>query len=92
MWDDLPKDILAELTDEKYRSRKHYSRATYAIGCHGPLCQKAERDRGRKRNEQRGGDSYEPALKIRVPDPKNIEDIIEWHTKELTERRAAKSA
>ena len=95
MWTDLPDflkvelerpenaDIFLELNDEKFISRQHYSRATYALGCHGPLCRKAERDRGRKRTEQKAaakGREYEPKPDIQ----KNERDglmhlIINWH-------------
>lgn len=92
MWAELPEDIRAELEDEEYITRKHYSRSTYALGCHGPLCQKAERDRGRRRNEQRAGEGYTPALEYRVEDPPNIEAIIEWHINDLAERRATARA
>lgn len=87
MLHELPEDIRAELEDPEFITRKHYSRATYALGCHGPLCRKAERDRGRLRNEERAGEDYSPALGIRVPDPDNIDEIIEWHISDLNERR-----
>ena len=87
MWAELPPEIRAELENPEFITRKHCSRATYALGCHGPLCQKAERDRSRERNEERGGEGYKPALKYRKPDPQNIDDIIEWHLQELAERR-----
>jgi hypothetical protein len=87
-------DIVEELRDEEYASRQHYSRSTYASGCHGPLCRKAERDRGRKRNEQRAieaGRSYSPA----VDDEPSARDIlldmvIHWHLThpDEVERRA----
>lgn len=90
MWDNLPDDIREELEDPEYSSRQHYSRATYALGCHGPLCRKAERDRGRNRNEQRAharGNKYKPNHDFRLSDPDNIDEIIEWHVAELAERR-----
>lgn len=95
MWTDLPpvlklelekeenKDILEELMDPEYASRQHYSRATYAEGCHGPLCRKAERDRGRQRNEERAhaaGRTYRPNENTR--DAKRdglLLFVIEWH-------------
>lgn len=95
MWTDLPEflhielskpdnqDIVAELTDEKFLSRQHYSRATYAEGCHGPLCKKSERDRGRERNEERAqaaGRKYKPNENTR--DAKRdglLILLIDWH-------------
>lgn len=85
---DLPEDIRAELTEERFITRQHYSRSTYALGCRGPLCQKAERDRGRKRNKRRGGENYRPQPGWRVDDPKGIDEIIKWHFQDLAERRA----
>jgi hypothetical protein len=45
--------VRAELEDEKFVNRTHGTRATYAENCHGPLCQKSERDRGRIRHAVR---------------------------------------
>lgn len=53
MWDDLADDVRDELSDEAYSGRSHYSRATYAKGCRGPLCRLAEKERGRRRNAAR---------------------------------------
>src|SRR4051794_27918208 len=51
MWDEIPDDVRAELADEKFSTRTHGKRGTYAKGsvpgekgCRGPLCRKAERD------------------------------------------------
>lgn len=49
----LLERVRAELEDEKFLNRTHGTRATYAEDCHGPLCQKSERDRGRLRHEMR---------------------------------------
>lgn len=80
--EDLPEDIRAELEDEDYASRSHYSRSTYALGCHGPLCRKAERDRGRGRNERRAEDAgrdYRPNHEQRLEDDALLDQVIEWH-------------
>lgn len=92
MWADLPADIFAELKDAVYGTRQHYSRATYALGCRGPLCRKAERDRGRRRNEQRGGEDYNPAMNLRIPEPENINEIIEWHLAEVESRKVIQAS
>lgn len=81
MRDNLPSDVLDELEDEEYVTRKHYSRATYALGCHGPLCRKAERDRGRGRTERKAQDAgreYKPNPDIRLDDPA-LDEIVEWY-------------
>jgi hypothetical protein len=95
MWDELPEDILAELKDERFKGRVHYSRATYAEGCHGPLCRKAETDRSRKRNQRRAeeeGREYVPNLSVRDREREDfLNKVIAWHRWEhegqkLTER------
>jgi len=80
--DKLPADVRKELSDPEFGTRKHHSRATYALGCHGPLCRKAERDRGRSRNEQRAlnnGRAYVPNNDIRLEENQLLEEIIEWY-------------
>ena len=95
MWTDLPEflrielnkpenlDIIQEINDPKYKSRQHYSRATYAEGCHGPLCRKAERDRGRERNEKRAqakGKVYKPNENTRDEARDGLLLlVIDWH-------------
>jgi hypothetical protein len=77
------KDIYDELTAEVFITRQHYSRATYAKGCRGPLCRMAERDRGRKRSEKKAQDKgreYNPNEEIRKADRDALLwFIIEWH-------------
>lgn len=88
MRDNLPADVRAELEDAEYATRKHHSRATYALGCHGPLCRKAERDRGRGRTERRAKDSgreYIPNHDIRLDDPE-LDGIVEWYLEYYSER------
>lgn len=76
-----PEDVLAELKDPEFITRKHYSRATYALGCHGPLCGKAEKDRGRDRNKERAeaeGREYKPKDKLRdTSRDEELDNIIE---------------
>lgn len=94
-WDSLPDEIRDELRDPEFGLRQHYSRATYALGCRGPLCRKAERDRGRNRNEMKAADAgreYSPNHEHRTQDPDEIEEIIEWHIEEIAERRLAARA
>lgn len=65
----LPKDVLDELTDEKFLHLKHNSRKTYYKGCRGPLCRKAERDKQRR--------YYKPTNPYNKRD-EELEAIIEW--------------
>ncbi len=84
-------DILFELNDPDHSSRLHYSRATYARGCRGPLCQKAEKDRGRKRYQARRAN----AEKEYTPDPERrkesrdsvMNSIYTFHAHDLEIRR-----
>lgn len=80
---EMADDVRSELDDPEYENRQHYSRATYALGCHGPLCQLAETHRGRKRNEERAlaaGREYKPALDIRKTDREaELAPIVAWH-------------
>jgi hypothetical protein len=90
-------DIVMELKDPKYASRQHYSRSTYASGCHGPLCRKSERDRGRKRNEARAreaGRPYNPSVDEDAnPRDPLLDMVIHWHIThpDEVERRARAS-
>ncbi len=85
MWDELQDhpDILEELNDPDYAQRSHGKRATYAQGCHGPLCRKTERDNTRARHvkrQQAKGKRVYP----RDPGPARemdefLERVTEWH-------------
>lgn len=76
-------DIFLELNDSKFVHRLHHSRATYASGCRGPLCQKAERDRGRRRQEARAieaGRVYIPVPQHRKLDREELlNTVYSWH-------------
>jgi len=91
-------DIFEELTDQEYIRRQHYSRATYALGCHGPLCRRAERDRGRRRNEIRAlteGREYTPGENRKADREALLDFIIAWHVThpdEITRRREARTS
>lgn len=92
MLTDLPDDVREELENPEFASRKHYSRSTYALGCHGPFCRKAEKDRGRERNEDNAkakGRAYVPNHKIR----KNERDeLLEKLIEEYLSNRLGKTA
>lgn len=63
MWDELDAEVRNELSDPTHANRTHYRKATYAAGCRGPLCRKAERDEGRlrtKRKAEAAGREYRP--------------------------------
>lgn len=79
----LPDDVRAELEDERFGSRQHYARATYALGCRGPLCRLAEKHRGRTRNEKKAkseGREYIPLLDARKEQrDAELAPIVAWH-------------
>lgn len=83
------EDICEELDNPNYLTRKHGSRATAALGCNGPLCRKAERDRQRERNERRAelaGREYNPRDRLWDRD-ELLEAVIDWHVQRLQEGR-----
>lgn len=88
----IADDVQEELGDPEFAHRQHYSRATYALGCHGPLCKLAEKHRGRRRNQARAeaeGREYRAAHDIRKTDRDDeLMPVVEWH---LRDRREAAS-
>jgi len=87
MWDEieLPEnaDILLELCDKDYDGRTHATRATYAKGCRGPLCRKAERDRGRERHAARQAEKGLEVTRLATTKAQErdvfLDQIIAWH-------------
>jgi hypothetical protein len=67
----LPPDVLAELMDENFPNNKHYSTKTYNIGCRGPLCTKAKRDK--QRAVKNPTNPYKKGA-----EEERLEAIIEW--------------
>ena len=64
---ELIQHVTAELCDDRYSGQSHYDKNTYANGCRGPLCRKAERDAAAKR--------YAALNPDRKPRPRKPEDI-----------------
>lgn len=86
--DDFPDDVRDELIDQDFINRTHGRRATYAKNCRGPLCRKAERDRGFTRQRSMAGlppAAAEPDTKARDRDVL-LNRAMAWH---WMERRAA---
>ena len=84
------KDVVDELEDPRYGGRSHGSRATYAIKCRGPLCNKVERDRQRRRNQakaRKAGRPYQASIH-RVYDRDDLlAAITAWHKREMALNR-----
>lgn len=94
MWDELPEDVLLEISDIRFASRTHGKRGTYARppagaaagekGCRGPLCRKAERDEAElkyARRRARLGKVARIGLKdddVRARD-ELLDRIQQWH-------------
>ena len=60
--DQIRSEVELELSGE-FGNRTHYSKATYAAGCRGPMCTKAERDKTKERQEnlfRKSGLPYRP--------------------------------
>ena len=51
--EELKVEIHKELNEGPLAHRTHYSKATYADGCRGPMCTKAERDETKARQERK---------------------------------------
>lgn len=81
--DGIEEDVLVELIDPKYANRKHYSRATYASGCRGPLCRLSETHRARVRYQvvaEKSGKPYNFELKGRKLERESeLMLIVSWH-------------
>ncbi len=79
----IAEDVHAELNDPDYDGLQHYSRATYARGCKGPLCRLRETHRGRERNKRRAldaGRDYNPADELRKTDrEEELMKVALWH-------------
>lgn len=74
-------DVVEELNDPRFLTRKHGSGATAALGCHGPLCRKHERDKQRRRNQRRAeaaGREYRPYTQLWDRD-ELLDAIMVWH-------------
>lgn len=91
-------DVKQELNDARFGTRAHGSRATYAEGCHGPLCRTVEKHRARLRNQVRafraGREYEEGGKKGREYDRDDLLlALVEWHKLQLAvERRARRTA
>ena len=86
---DCLRDVIEEVDDPRFGNRQHGSRATFALGCHGPLCRKVERDRSRRRNETRAlksGRSYSQGAREYDRDDL-LNAILKWHKIKLMHRR-----
>lgn len=82
MWAELPKDVLAELLDPDYTGRSHHKKATYAKGCRGPLCRKAERDEAREDTRLAAlaaGREYVQRPTAAQDRDLELQAIAEWH-------------
>lgn len=67
----LPKDVIDEITNPDFIHLKHGSMKTYDKGCHGPLCKKKRRERGRI-SQNRTGAYVSPEKEA------ELQRIIDW--------------
>lgn len=79
-WAKLPLDVQIELSDPHFYGKTHGKKPTSQAGCHGPLCQKAERDAAKKRYARRKGGEVKQ-IKVREPSARDplLAQIQEWH-------------
>ena len=64
---ELIQHVADELSDERFTGQSHYDKNTYANGCRGPLCRKAERDAAARRYA-----AHNPDRKARPRKPEHI--------------------
>jgi len=64
---ELIQQVTDELCDDRYSGQSHYDKNTYANGCRGPLCRKAERDAAARRYA-----AHNPDRKARPRKPEAI--------------------
>lgn len=55
---ELWQKLVVELLDTRFSGRTHCNRRTYDAGCRGPLCGKAVREHGRRRNQTTPNEKY----------------------------------
>lgn len=85
---DIHNDAQREVSDPAFAGRTHGKRATFAAGCKGPMCMKANRDRARKQYR----DTNPQASRARPGSRTAMEDLllnnlIAEHIKEREEVR-----
>lgn len=92
-WPEL-EDVKAELEDYRFLTRSHGTGGTAALGCHGPLCRKLERDKRRRRTERKAKrEGREVELRDRIYDRDALlEAITTWHKMQIFLRRMENSA
>lgn len=56
----LMAEMNVEIADERFATRTHGKRATYDVGCRGPLCRKALRDAARRTYAERSPGTMKP--------------------------------
>jgi hypothetical protein len=72
-----------ELLDEKFDTFTHGSKATYAYGCKGPLCRKAERDACAVRYRKKVGRPVKEYTPREGAYPEDwLQRILDWHREE----------
>lgn len=48
----LWREVVAEMSDDEYKTRSHHNVGTYTQGCRGPLCRKANREHPRRKSPE----------------------------------------
>ncbi len=80
---EIANDVQDELDDTRFSNLQHYSRATYAKGCRGPLCSLREAHRGRQRTQARAeasGREYVPLVAARRLEREDeLLAVATWH-------------
>lgn len=79
-WNRIPVDVQTELSDPRFHGKTHGKKPTSQAGCHGPLCQKAERDAAKARYRRRkGGEVKQIKVRKESADDELLAKIQAWH-------------
>jgi hypothetical protein len=81
----LPPEVQAEIDQESFASYTHGLASTYHVGCRGPLCRKANRDKARAFRRRDGREVKQYNTKLELEDA-----ILEVAQRVYLERRLDK--
>lgn len=88
----LGNEIMDELLDPEYDTRTHGGTGTYAAGCKGPLCTKADRDASAakyRRKVDREVKEYAPRKSAHPEEW--LAEVIAWHKEERSKMTMGRS-
>lgn len=88
----FPAEVVLELSDDRFGGRTHGRKPTYQAGCHGPLCQKVERDTRRAWYRAKQKELGKEVQDRKAPGGKYPDDLLEeiqaWHERDREAEKA----